>query len=409
MIQVQEWAEIRHLHFAEGLSQRAIAERLGVARKTVAKAVRAEAPPRYAREAVPSAFDLFEPQVRALLVEFATMPASVIAERVGWSGSASWFRKRVAQIRPEYAPKDPADRLEHAPGDQVQCDLWFPPAAVPLGAGHIGSPPVLVMVAAFSRFITARMLPSRTTPDLLAGMWALLAEQLSAVPRRLVWDNEAGIGRRGRLADGVAGFVGTLATRLVQLKPFDPESKGVVERANGYLETSFLPGRSFTSAADFNAQLAGWLPVANRRTVRALQARPVDLVEQDRAAMLALPPVPPAVGHRLRVRLGRDYFVRVAGSDYSVDPTMIGRMVDAVADLEQVTITSDGRLLGRHARSWIPAATIIDPAHVVAASRLRAAFQQAKAVEDPLTRDLADYDRAFSITLAATVDDGQVA
>jgi hypothetical protein len=33
----------------------------------------------------------------------------------------------------------------------------------------------------------------------------------------------------------------------VQLKPFDPESKGIVERANGYLETSFLPGRQFGS------------------------------------------------------------------------------------------------------------------------------------------------------------------
>jgi hypothetical protein len=68
-----------------------------------------------------------------------------------------------------------------------------------------------------------------------------------AVPHRLIWDNLAGIGRRNRLAEGVNGFCGTLATRIVQLKPFDPESKGIVERANQYLETSFIPGRSFTS------------------------------------------------------------------------------------------------------------------------------------------------------------------
>ena len=85
------------------------------------------------------------------------------------------------------------------------------------------------------------MLPSRTTPDLLAGIWLLLQQRLSAVPRRLVWDNEAGIGRGGRLAEGVAGFTGTLATKIVQLKPFDPESKGIVERVNGYLET--VPSR----------------------------------------------------------------------------------------------------------------------------------------------------------------------
>lgn len=76
------------------------------------------------------------------------------------------------------------------------------------------------------------------------------------------WDNEAGIGRRGRLTDPVTALMGTLGARLVQLKPYDPESKGMVERANRYLETSFLPGRSFTSPQDFNDQLQQWLPVA---------------------------------------------------------------------------------------------------------------------------------------------------
>ena len=132
------------------------------------------------------------------------------------------MRERVAVIRPEYAPADPADRLEHRPGRAVQCDLWFPAAKIPLGFDQCGSPPVLVMVAAFSRFITALMLPSRQTMDLVAGMWSLLSGQLGAVPHELWWDNEAAIGRRGRLSDPVTGFVGTLATRLVQLKPYDP-------------------------------------------------------------------------------------------------------------------------------------------------------------------------------------------
>lgn len=399
MINVQEWAEIRHLHVAEGLSQRAIADRLGVARKTVARALGSEGPPSYSRSPGPSALDVFEPRVRALLSAFPTMPATVIAERVGWAGSASWFRKRVALLRPEYAPRDPADRLEHAPGDQAQCDLWFPPARIPLGAGLAGSPPVLVVVASYSRLITARMLPSRTTPDLLAGMWSLLSEQFGAVPKRLLWDNEAGIGRRGRLADGVAAFTGTLATKLVQAKPFDPETKGVVERANGFLETSFLPGRTFLSPADFNAQLQEWLPIANQRTVRSLHARPVDLIDTDRARMLPVPLVPPVLGHRVRIRLGRDYFVRIAGSDYSVDPVMIGRMVDVVADLEHVRISGDGRRVGNHLRSWTSAATVIDADHVRSAVRLRSAFQHRSPEQDPLARDLSDYDRAFGINI----------
>jgi hypothetical protein len=335
------------------------------------------------------------------------MPASVLAERVGWAGSRSWFRKRVAGLRVEYAPRDPADRLEYRPGDQAQCDLWFPPVKIPLGGGQFGSPPVLVIVCSYSRFITAVMLPSRTTADLLAGMWSLLGGQLKAVPHRLIWDNEAGIGRRNRLAEGVNGFCGTLATRIVQLKPFDPESKGIVERANQYLETSFLPGRPFTSPGDFNTQLARWLPLANSRTVRRTAARPDQLVIVDRAAMLGLPPVAPSIGFAARVRLPRDYYVRVAGNDYSVDPTVIGRMVAVRADLAAVTVTCDGRTVAAHRRCAATGQTITDPAHVATARRLREELAGPRpAVVDDLARDLSDYDTAFGV---AANSDGQVA
>ena len=65
----------------------------------------------------------------------------------------------------------------------------------------------------------------------------------------------------------------------------------MVERRNGFFETSFMPGRDFTSPADFNAQFSDWLTKANARVVRTIKARPVDLLDADRAAMLPLPPV----------------------------------------------------------------------------------------------------------------------
>ncbi len=121
------------------------------------------------------------------------------------------------------------------------------------------------------------MIPSRQAPDLLAGHWLLLP-RLGRVPQALVWDNESAVGSwRGgkpKLTEAMKAFRGTLGIRVIQCRPADPEAKGMVERANGYLETSFLPGRGFTAPADFNAQLAGWLERANQRQHRRLGCRP---------------------------------------------------------------------------------------------------------------------------------------
>ncbi len=388
----------------EGGPKARIAERLGISRNTVARAVASTEPPKYERAlSTTTSFTPFEERVRALLGEHPEMPATVLAERVGWAGSPSWFRENVARLRPEHRRPDPADRLVWVPGDAAQCDLWFPPRRIPLEDGTTATLPVLVIVAAHSRFITGTMLPSRQTPDLLLGMWSLIG-QFGRVPRRLIWDNEAGIGRRGRLAAGVTEFCGVLATRLHQLKPNDPESKGLVERRNGFFETSFMPGRSFDSPGDFNGQFTSWIDRANRRTVRTLKACPIDLVAADRAAMLALPPVPPQVGWVSQIRLGRDYYVRVDSSDYSVDPAAIGRQVTVTADLERVRVRLDGRVVADHARVWARQMTVTDPAHVATAQQLREQLWRPGPVDgDPLLRDLADYDRAFGLV------DGQVA
>nr|WP_220476275.1 IS21 family transposase [Microcella alkalica] len=394
---MEDWALIRRLA-AEGVPKARIAERLAVSRTTVVKAVNSDAPPRYVRAPQATSFSVFELRVRALLAETPDMPATVIAERVDWTGSMTWFRQNVKALRPEHRRVDPADRLNWEPGDAAQCDLWFPPRKIPLEDGTAKLLPVLVITSAHSRFVTGRMIPTRRTEDLLLGSWEVI-RQLGRVPRRLIWDNEPGIGRGNRRAEGVATFMGTLATRLVLLPPNDPESKGVVERRNGWFETSFMPGRSFASPADFNAQFTDWLVKANARVVRTTKAAPIDRLEADRAGMLPLPPIPLHLGWRNRVRLGRDYYVRLDTNDYSVDPTLIGRLVDVSADLERVRVRADGRIVADHARIWARGITVTDPNHVQTAARLRRQFQQPRTaqVAGDLTRDLADYDRAFGL------------
>ena len=166
MITLDVW-QIRHRYATEKISKRELAKQLGVSRGTVDRALEAERPPKYERMPAGSSVDVYAPQVRAWLVQTPTMPASVLAERVGWTGSASLFRDKVRAIRPEYLPADPVDRLVHEPGQAMQCDLWFPHEPLPLGHGQEGKPPVLVMTSAFSGYIHR----TRNTSPLSSPAW----------------------------------------------------------------------------------------------------------------------------------------------------------------------------------------------------------------------------------------------
>lgn len=228
---MDDWAEIRRLHRAEGLAVRAIARHLQISKNTVKRALAAQGPPRYVRSPLGSAVDEFEQAIRGLLAEFPSMPTSVIMERVGWTRGKTVFFERVAALRPLFVPPDPASRIDYEPGQLAQCDLWFRPVDIPVGYGQVARPPVLVLVSGFSRMITARMLPSRQSPDLLAGHWELLCGW-GLVPKTLVWDNESAVGRwragRPELTRSMNEFRGTLGIRVRLCAPRDPESKGMV-------------------------------------------------------------------------------------------------------------------------------------------------------------------------------------
>lgn len=135
MISVEDWAEIRRLHFTEELGIRTIARRLGIARNTVRGAVLSDEPPSYQREGPGSRVDAVEDEIRVLLKDFPDMASTVIAERIGWRYGITVLRDRVRELRPLFVPPDPAQRTAYRPGELAQWDLWQPDVDIPLGYG----------------------------------------------------------------------------------------------------------------------------------------------------------------------------------------------------------------------------------------------------------------------------------
>jgi hypothetical protein len=91
----------------------------------------------------------------------------------------------------------------------------------------------------------------------------------------------------------------------------------------------------------------------------------------------------------------------VLGSDYSVDPRVIGRRIEIRADLAEVVVTCAGEVVARHDRSLVEHRTVTDPAHEASARALREARRElGRADPEPEVelRDLAAYDRAFGVT-----------
>jgi transposase len=105
---VENWAEVRRLHRAEEMPIKTIARVMGISRNTVRAALRSDGPPRYQRGLRGSVVDEVEPRIRELLQAWPTMPATVIAERIGWDRSIRVLSDRVAELRPVYLPPDPA-------------------------------------------------------------------------------------------------------------------------------------------------------------------------------------------------------------------------------------------------------------------------------------------------------------
>jgi transposase len=406
VLSVEDWAEIRRLHRAERMPVKVIARVLGCSKNTVKNALAAEGPPAYRRHSTGSVVDAVEPRIRELLQACPTMPATVIAERIEWPYSIRTLSARVAELRPVYRPPDPASRTSYLAGEIAQCDFWFPPIRLPVGFGQTRTAsqlPVLTMITGYARWASGLLLPTRQAEDLYAGWWRLL-NQLGAVPRVLVWDGESAVGRwRARqpeLTAACQGFRGVLGAKVLICKPADPEAKGIIERLHDYLERSFLPGRTFTCPTDFNTQLQAWLGMANQRRKRSLGCAPAERIAADRAAMLTLPPVPPATGWEMSLRLPRDHYVRLGSNDYSVHPSAVGRRVLVRADLDRIRVWCDGAVVADHERVWARHQTISDPAHVSAAQLLR---QQRFTVVRPATeteveqRRLADYDTALGV------------
>jgi transposase len=163
VVGVEQWAEIRRLHFVRGWSMREIHRRTGLHRDTISRAIHSDEPPVYRRAPAGS-----------LLKWDPRLPGQRIRELIaplGFDGGKTIVDDYLREVRPLFLPPPRVfQRTVYRPGEICQFDLWEPREEIPVGHGQTRKGYVLVAALGYSRAAAGALVFSKEAPDLL---WAL--------------------------------------------------------------------------------------------------------------------------------------------------------------------------------------------------------------------------------------------
>jgi transposase len=289
-----DWAQVQALR-ADGVSQREIARRLGMNRRTVARLVAASGP-RYERAAVGSMLDPLVGVMEAVLEEWPQIKAPRMTEILrehGYCGSVDVVKRRLRELRPPVVRA--AQRTGYRPGQVLQVD-WAEMPTRPRILGRERRVYALVVSLPYSGAQTAHFSFDMTIESFLEGHGRAFA-WLGGVPRECVYDNlRSAVARRER--DQVAWsqrFLhvrGHYAFHATACTPETPREKGSVEAAVRYLKSGFWPARRFGTLVELDEQYAQWRDrVAHRRRHATGRFIVAERLAEERSQLRALPPV----------------------------------------------------------------------------------------------------------------------
>jgi len=350
---------------AEGLSQREIARRLGINRRTVVRLAGSEEPPRYRRPALGSQLDPLEPVLRRLVEEWPQIKAPRVVEilrlEYGFGGSERLVRERLRRLRPSSVR--PAQRTGYRPGQVLQLD-WAEMATRPRIAGRERRVYALVAALPYSGAQTAHFSFDLTLESFLEGHVRAF-EFFGGVARECVYDNLRSVVARREREQVVWNqrflhLRGHYAFHSSACTPATPREKGSVEAAVRHLKSGFWPARRFRGLRELNDQYVDWRDGVCNARIHASGRFPVaERLAEERAA---LRPLPPArfdwSGHR-SVRVPIDGYLKHGRCFYRAPERLVHERVELRFDRDEVWIVHRGLEVARYERSyeqglWLP-------------------------------------------------------
>ena len=374
---MEQWAEIRRRVLVEEVSKRQVLRETGLHWQTLKKVLHHSEPPGY-RQTAPREKKKLGPylgRMEQILKEDKALPkkqrhtAKRIFERLqneGYTGGYTMIKDALREM--ERHKQEVFVPLSH-PAGEAQMDFGY--ALVKMN-GVLRKVAFLVMSLPFSNAMFVMAFERECTETFWEGHVRAF-EFFGGVPRRISYDNT-----KVAVSQIIGGNERRLTQGFCQLKShylFDhhfcrvrrPNEKGVVEAAVKYARLNyFVPVPEVADFGDLNLYLKQCCQENLEQRVRGAAGRKKEMLEEDRAAFLALPAQEFEACRRQSTTVSSLSLVRFDNNDYSVPVEYAHHPVVVKGFYNAVVVCHLNRTVAEHPRIWGREQVRFDPMHYLA-------------------------------------------